>query len=137
MLFLIADWELFPIGLLERPTLANPASRWVETEEVNLCTLGSLYSNVAGWVVDGEKLSAVTTSKWRSVCGSPLLSITQGRNYSDFILSLLGPGPLHLFLSFNEIINFLKKTLWPEVKTVLHDVGNQKSRRRTLTLSLF
>ena len=98
----------------------------METEEVNLCTLGSLYSNVTGWVVGGEKLSAVTTSKWRSVCGSPLLSITQGRNYSDFILSLLGPGPLHLFLSFNEIINFLKKTLWPEVKTVLRDVAGMQ-----------
>ena len=32
------------------------------------------------------------------------------------------PGPLHLYLSFNEILNFLEKTLWPELKHVLRTV---------------
>ena len=36
---------------------------------------------------------------------------------------MIVPGPLHLFLSLNEVINYLEKTQWPEVKKVLRDVA--------------
>ena len=37
------------------------------------------------------------------------------------VLDTLVPGPLHLFLSLNEVINFLERTQWPEMKQVIQD----------------
>ena len=113
-----------PLCNQRKTTQGGAGSHWVgeEEAEISLRTLGSLYSNYAGWVADGEKYSAEGTRKWDSVCGSPLLTLTAGRKYTDYLLDLIVPGPLHLFLSLNEIINFLEKTLWPEVKNVLKNV---------------
>ena len=42
------------------------------------------------------------------------------------VLDKVIPGPLHLYLSCNEVINHCEKTCWPEVKDVLSDrVGVQ------------
>ena len=100
----------------QRKTTAGGArSRWIETEEDSLRTLGSLHSNYESWVTSGEKISAVETMKWKGVCSLPLLPISeeQGRGKAMRILDVIVPGPLHLFLSFNEIVNYLKKTQWP------------------------
>ena len=55
------------------------------------------------------------------VCPS-LRPFSQGRKYDDFILTILVPRSLHLFLSFNEIVNYLEQTQWPQVKDVLKNV---------------
>ena len=112
-----------PICDQRKTTAGGGGPRWVgDDTDISLQTLGSLYSNYAGWVTEGEKTTAAATRKWKSVCGSPLLSMSQGRLYTDFILKMLVPGPLHLFLSWNEIVNFLEKTLWPDIKMVLKNV---------------
>ena len=111
-----------PLCDIRRTKEGGVKARWLEGDDVNLRTLGSLYSNYGGWVLDGEKESASGTSKWKSVCATPLISMTEGRRYEDFLMNLLVPGPLHLYLSLNKIINFLEKTHWPEVKEVLKTV---------------
>ena len=111
-----------PICVMRKTTAGGQGSRWVG--ETHHRTLGSLYTNYAGWVFDGMDSSAAGTRKWESVCESPLISIGQGRKLEDLILKGLIPGPLHLFLSWNEIVNFLEKTDWPEIKMVLrHELG--------------
>ena len=112
-----------PICDQERTKQGTNVLRWVEEKEISLRTLGGQYADYAGWVMDGEKISAAGTKKWRSVCGTPLLQMTEGRQYEDLVLSLIVPGPLHLFLSFNEIINFMEKTVWPEIKVTLENVA--------------
>ena len=59
-------------------------------------------------------MSAANTMKWKGVCASPLLPISEdhGCGYDTQLLDVIVPGPLHLFLSFNEIVNFLEKTQW-------------------------
>ena len=52
----------------------------------------------------------------------PLIPFSQGRKYDDFILTIVVPGPLHLFLSLNEIVDYLEQTQWPHVKDVLKNV---------------
>ena len=106
-----------------KTTEGGGGPRWVgEGTEVSLRKLGDLFSDYGGWVMSGEGTSAASTREWRSVCAPPLLPMTQGRNYDDLVLTWLVPGPLPLFLSLNEILNFVEKTAWPEVKQVLKDV---------------
>ncbi len=54
-------------------------------------------------------MSAAATMKWKEVCGSPLLKISdgQGRDTEIFLLDFIVPAPLHLFLGLNEIINIM------------------------------
>ena len=112
-----------PLCDQRKTNAGGKGSRWVEGE-VNLRSLGSIHSNYNSWLAEGQKDSAAATMKWKGVCGSPLLEINknQGRGSDLSLLDLIVPGPLHLFLSVNEIINFLQKTMWPEVKEVLRDV---------------
>ena len=69
--------------------------------------------------MSGEKLSAAMTKMWDGVCGFPLLPFHHGAE--PRVLDILVPGPLHLFLSLNEVINFLERTQWPEMKQVIQD----------------
>ena len=104
-----------PLCDQRKTTAGGAGSRRIETKEDSLRTLGSLHSNYESWVMSGEKMSAAETMKWKGVCSSPLLPISeeQGRGKAMRILDVIVPGPLHLFLSFNEIVNYLKKTQWP------------------------
>ena len=114
-----------PLCDQRKTTGGGSGSRWIETEDVSLRTLGSLHSNYNSWVLSGEKMSAVETRKWKGVCSLPLLPLSEehGRGSDVQILNVIVPGPLHLFLSLNEVINYLEKTQWPEVKKVLQDVA--------------
>ena len=85
--------------------------------------LGDIWTGAAGWFLEGEQESAVATRKWASVCAPPLLPLGQGRLWDSFVLADVIPGPLHLFLSFNKIVNFAEKTEWPEIKTILEKVA--------------
>ena len=59
------------------------------------------------------------------MCSPPLIPVSEEHGWgSDVqILNVIVPGPLHLFLSLNEVINYLEKTQWPDVKKVLQDVA--------------
>ena len=39
------------------------------------------------------------------------------------IINKVTPGPLHLYLSVNELINFCESSNWPEIKDVLKTVA--------------
>ena len=39
------------------------------------------------------------------------------------IIDKVTPGPLHLYLSVNELINFCESSNWPEIKDVLKAVA--------------
>ena len=54
-------------------------------------------------------------------CSVSKVLASRGRDVQ--ILNMIVPGPLHLFLSLNEVINYLERTQWPEVKKVLQDVA--------------
>ena len=69
--------------------------------------------------MDGEKISEAGTKKWNSVCSQPLLPLGDNREYNDFLLKLIVPGPVHLFSSCNELFNFLVETPIPELKQLL------------------
>ena len=97
----------------QRKTKASGSgSRWIETEDVSLRTLGSPHSNYNSWLFSGEKMLAVETRKWKGVCSLPLLPVSEehGWGHNVQILNLIVPGPLHLFLSLNKVINYLEKT---------------------------
>ena len=38
------------------------------------------------------------------------------------VIDKLVPGPLHLYLSLNEVINHCEKDCWPEIKAVMGEV---------------
>ena len=90
---------------------------------VNLRTWGDLWTGSAGWYLEGQQQSAEATRKWASVCAPPLLPLGHGRLWSSFVLADVIPGPLHLFLSFNEVSNFAEKTVWPDIKNVFEKVA--------------
>ena len=110
-----------PLCDQRKTTTGGQGSRWVEGE-VDLRTLGSLHTNFVGWS-ERRGTSAAATMRWKGVCGEPLLEISEaeGRGPDVWLLILIVPAPLHLYLSYNELINFLQKTMWPEVKEVLRD----------------
>ena len=97
--------------------------RWVDPEKASLRTLGNQFDHFNGWVADGSKTSAAATRKWKSVCGKPLIPLAQGRKESDLILMLVIPGPLHIYLSFNEIVNYAEQTILPNIKQLFNDVA--------------
>ena len=50
------------------------------------------FRNFAGWVMEGEKQSAAATRKWKSVCGQPLLAMTERRTPEILILHIIVTG---------------------------------------------
>ena len=108
-----------PLCTQQKTTRGGQGSRWIERPEDCLRTMESLFTNYAGWVMSGEKMSASMTKMWDGVCCTPLLPFHHGAETR--VLDILVPGPLHLFLSLNEVINFLERTQWPELKQVIQD----------------
>ena len=104
-----------PICTIVQTRKGTEQKQWLESDEVNLHTIGRLYEDYACWVMEGKKLSAVATHKLNSVCGSPLLPITKGRTYDIYLLTIVVDGPLHLFLSMNEIINCVDKNTYAKL----------------------
>ena len=78
----------------------------------NLRTFGSLLGNYAAWPLDGERTEAAQTKKWKSVTG-PVLVMGQGDKQATFILDKVVPGPLHLYLSVNEMIKNCQRLVGP------------------------
>ena len=93
----------------------------MEGKEINLRSFGSLLTNYAGWCFEGQHQQALTTKKWKSVTG-PVLVMGKADSSDIFILDKLVPGPLYLYLSLNEVLNYCKKYSWPDLKAVLHTV---------------
>ena len=77
---------------------------------MNLRTIGSLHTNYAGWVLEGSQESAARTKIWKSETGSVLV-VGVGDKLDTILLDKVIPGPLHLFLSFNELVNFSEKKI--------------------------
>lgn len=111
-----------PLCDQERTKQGGGPARWVEAGDINLRTFGSLFGNYAAWAMEGEKSGAAHTKKWKSVTGPPLV-MGVGDKEDTFILDKVTPGPLHLYLSVNELINHCEKTCWPLLKTVLAEVA--------------
>ena len=112
-----------PLCDIRRTKVGGGKARWVEEKDVSLRTLGDQFSNHAGWVMEGEKQSATATSKWQSVCGQPLLAMTEGRSLEQLILHTIVPGPLHIYLSLNEVFNFAEITICPNIKELFQQVA--------------
>ena len=112
-----------PLCDIRRTKVGGGKARWVEEEDVSLRTLGEQFSNYAGWVMDGEKQSAAATSTWKSVCGEPMLAMIEGQSYAQLILQIVVPGPLHIYLSLNEVINHAEKTICPNIKDLFKQVA--------------
>lgn len=117
------------LGLLKGCSSCNPCplcdqertkeggvAKWVEGD-TNLRSFGSLLSNYASWGMEGERTEAVHTKKWKSVTG-PVLVMGEGDTFDTLMLDKIIPGPLHLYLSVNEVLNHCEKN-WPELKSVL------------------
>jgi hypothetical protein len=112
-----------PLCDIRRTKVGGGKARWVDEEDVCLRALGDQFSNFAGWVMEGEKQSAAATSRWKSVCGEPLLAMTQGRSPATLILHIIVPGPLHLYLAVNEVFNHAEKTICPGIKELFRLVA--------------
>ena len=76
--------------------------------------------NHQGWVEEGRKPSAAKTRKWKSVTGEVLVR-GAGDTEGMLIIDKIVPGPLHLYLSANEVINFCEGSDWKEIKAVLKE----------------
>ena len=105
-----------------RSKVGGIKARWVEEEEVSLRSFGSLHHNFTRWVMEGSKTSAPKTRKWKSVTAEVLVK-GQGDTDELLILDKIIPGPLHLYLSINEVINFCENHDWKEIKAVLKTVA--------------
>ena len=114
-----------PLCDQERSKCGGGAAKWVEGADVNLRSFGSLMYNYAGWVLEGEHSQAIKTKRWKSVTG-PVLIMGVDDMPETFILDKLIPGPLHLYLSLNEVLNYCEKNCWPELKAVLQTVSGAK-----------
>ena len=66
------------------------------------------------WTLEGENDSESRTKRFKSVTG-PLLVFGVEDTHDMLILDKVVPGPLHLYLSFNEVNNHCEKTCWLEV----------------------
>ena len=111
-----------PLCDQERSKQGRWPARWLEENEISLRSFGSLLTNYTAWVLEGEKPGAVHTKKWKSVTGEVLIRGVSDSN-DTFIINKIIPGPLHLFLSVNEIFNFCESHGWPEIKAVLKEVA--------------
>ena len=77
------------------------------------------------WTLEGENNSAAQTKRFKSVI-EPLLVFGEEDSHDMLVLDKVVPGPLHLYLGCNEVINHSEKTCWSKVKDVLSDrVGVQ------------
>ena len=99
----------------------NFGDLWSFGTKEQLC-FGSLHSNYAGWVLEGEKTQAQHTRKWKGVTG-PVIIMGKGDTMDTLILDKIVAGPLHCYLAANEVINFAEKTCLPEVKGLLKTVA--------------
>ena len=114
-----------PLCDQERSKVGGDTAKWIKEADINLRSFGSLLGNYAGWFMDGERAAAVYTKKFKSVTG-PVLIMGLGDTDKTLILDKLVPGPLHLYLSANDLINSCEKRCWPDMKSVLQDkVGVQ------------
>ena len=109
-----------PLCDQERSKEGGGKARWIEKNDVNLRSFGSLLQNYTGWVIEGMKSSAANTKKWKSVTGEVLVQGEVDTN-DTLVIDKIIPGPLHLYLSVNELINFCKIHCWPDIKDVLRD----------------
>ena len=103
---------------------------------MNLRTIGSLHTNYAGWVLEGSQESAARTKIWKSVTG-PVLVVEVGDKFNTILLDKVIPGPLHLFLSFNELVNFSEKKIWPEIKAFFYEIAGVQVMEEVITNSHF
>ena len=108
-----------PLCDQERSKVGGGKARWVEGE-VSLRSFQSLCQNHLGWVKGGRKSSAAQTKKWKSVTGEVLVK-GAGDTEDMLIMDKIIPGPLHLYLSANEVINFCEGSDWKEIKAVLEE----------------
>ena len=108
-----------PLCDQERSKVGGGKARWVEGE-VSLRSFQSLCQNHQGWVEGGRKSSAAQTKKWKSVTGEVLVK-GAGDTEDMLIMDKIIPGPLHLYLSANEVINFCEGSDWKEIKAVLEE----------------
>ena len=115
-----------PICDQERSKEGGDGAKWVDQADVNLRTFGSLCGNFLSWTMEGERSEAVHTKKWKSVTG-PVLIMGVGDTHETLVLDKLVPGPLHLYLSANELINHCEKKCWPELKSVIETVVGVKA----------
>ena len=46
----------------------------------------------------------------------------QGDTWNMTVLEKATPRSLHLLLAFNDLLNFMEKTSWPEVKITLYEL---------------
>ena len=111
-----------PICDQERSKEGGDGAKWVESSDVNLRSFGSLLGNFYGWLVEGERVQASHTKKWKSVTGQVMV-MGEGDNSDTLVLDKLIPGPLHMYLAVNDIINHCEKTCWEDLKTVLYRVA--------------
>ena len=105
----------------ERSKVGGGKARWVETPEPSLRSFESLLTNYTGWVLEGEQPQAAKTKPWKSVTG-PILVQGVGDTPATLVIDKVVPGPLHIYLAVNEVLNHCEKTVWPEMKTELHNV---------------
>ena len=111
-----------PLCDQERTKVGGKKAQWVEEREIKLRSFGSLQYNFTGWVLEGMKQAAAQNKKWKSVTGEVII---RGVGDTDdmLIIDKIIPGPLHLYLSVNEVINYCESKSWPEIKTVLKDIA--------------
>ena len=67
-------------------------------------------------------MQAIHTKKWKSVVGQVMV-MRVGDTADTLVLDKLIPGPLHLYLAVNDIINHCEKTCWEDLKAVLYRVS--------------
>ena len=80
-----------------------------------------LLDNYMTWTLEGENNSAVQTKRFNKSVTGPLLVFGVEDTHDMLVLDKVVPGPLHLYLSCNEVINHCEKTCCPEVKDVMLD----------------
>ena len=106
----------------ERSKVGGGGAKWVTGGDINLRSFGSLLGNYLAWTLEGERVEAVHTKKWKSVTGQVMV-MGEKDTADTLVMDKLIPGPLHLYLSVNDILNHCEKTCWEDLKTVLHRVA--------------
>lgn len=111
-----------PLCDQERSKKGNEVAKWVEESDINLRSFGSLLGNFYGWQMEGGRPQAIHSRKWKSVVGQVMV-MGVGDTADTLVLDKLIPGPLHLYLAVNDIINHCEKTCWEDLKIVLYRVA--------------
>ena len=58
-----------PLCDQERSKVGGGGAKWVTGGDINLRSFGSLLGNYLAWTLEGERVEAVHTKKWKSVTG--------------------------------------------------------------------